>query len=483
MKRIVLFLFFISSNNFLFSQNYRLVNLQRSSYYSYFDQEINKTTVCVIDIDSSSSSGIDSLFFNYKSLYNLNSSGCNDVIDTGFIGHHFVLKPNGETVFLNENNDSVIFHPYGNLNHSWMMFDLGGGNSYQATIISIATENILGVIDSVKTILIQPSSPGIFTGKQIKIGKNFGFIQTYNLLRFPDDTTTYRLEGISNPDFGIRNINMYDIFNFIIGDTIQLYGEFSYDVPHHLWTWEQKNILSKYESANNDTVIYDIEKIYFREEHYFTNVTTSFSHDTSQFVYIISEDSVFNKRPLEFIIKFQNYYAYSSLLTNDTLYNSRQKKNLEEYASFDQSNHCIFNGGGWCYIPTKIYTEGLGQTYFTLDGGSCGNEHLIYFHKGNEIWGTGINWSGVLGNKENQNDYNINIYPNPFSDIIKINFAVNLKTKGTLKIQNIYSQTLYSITFEDQNQFEVPVKEFNKGVYILTISIENQLYNYKLIKY
>jgi hypothetical protein len=101
---------------------------------------------------------------------------------------------------------------------------------------------------------------------------------------------------------------------------------------------------------------------------------------------------------------------------------------------------------------------------------------------GSAIQGTSIptqlNCSAFLGIEEMNPLTNLKLYPNPTNGILYIENSQNI---------NIEKITLTELTgkivFEEKNHFlQINLQSFEKGVYVLNISFENKIYNYKIVK-
>ena len=80
--------------------------------------------------------------------------------------------------------------------------------------------------------------------------------------------------------------------------------------------------------------------------------------------------------------------------------------------------------------------------------------------------------------KENKN--NIVIFPNPNNGIFKI--KLNDIDKGSIEIVNLYGFTVYKNIFKSQSDFEINMQDQAKGVYILKVLSDNEVYTSQIIK-
>lgn len=78
----------------------------------------------------------------------------------------------------------------------------------------------------------------------------------------------------------------------------------------------------------------------------------------------------------------------------------------------------------------------------------------------------------------NFNTKTITIYPNPTDGIVHLENDTNTKIEG-IKMKDITGKTIFSTI---QNFSEIDMRNFESGIYILSINFENEILNYKIIK-
>jgi alpha-tubulin suppressor-like RCC1 family protein len=163
------------------------------------------------------------------------------------------------------------------------------------------------------------------------------------------------------------------------------------------------------------------------------------------------------------------YYATKAIKTDGTLW-------ISSAAGFYQ----IGTDTDWNWVDS-------GEAHFfamKTDGtlwGQGGNDYG-QLGLGSAIQGTSIptqlNCSAFLGIEEMNPLTNLKLYPNPTNGILYIENSQNI---------NIEKITLTELTgkivFEEKNHFlQINLQSFEKGVYVLNISFENKIYNYKIVK-
>jgi len=154
-KNFFVILFFLFTQ-LSFAQNYRTINAGITSHFiSLFSFAPGRTYINSISIDSVYiASGYDELF-NFMSVDLLSGGSCFPASRSTWIGNKIIQESSGNDYFLNINSDSICIQTQANLNDTWHLFELSGGDYIQAKVISIANENFIGLTDSVKTLSLQ----------------------------------------------------------------------------------------------------------------------------------------------------------------------------------------------------------------------------------------------------------------------------------------------------------------------------------------
>jgi len=144
---------------------------------------------------------------------------------------------------------------------------------------------------------------------------------------------------------------------------------------------------------------------------------------------------------------------------------------------------CYSNGGGWPIdIKNQDVQPGLGLIKLYEAKGYqpwsvvWSNTELVYYKKGNEIWG----WPIGIDDAEQANS-NIKIYPNPASDFIQ------LKLDDVQETQT-FTFTLWSadgrLVLQKeavQNNSQIDLKNASPGIYLVRLSSDQQVYTQQLV--
>ncbi len=216
MKNTLLFFLFIFSAQFSSAQNYQCLQSGAKHYFINRDNYVRG-----IRIDSVRTSGSNMIYYPYHtdriSYVPLASTTVSVTKQGSWLGEKVIQKPDGTFLFDNL-WDTVIIKPQAHLGTTWMMYNDTGIFSYNATVTSIDTMTVLGVLDSIKRITIKALRNGLndtldpVNNFQIILSKNNGFVQAIDLYTFPyhkPDSISFtppRSYGTSGFDYYLDNL-------------------------------------------------------------------------------------------------------------------------------------------------------------------------------------------------------------------------------------------------------------------------------------
>ena len=147
-------------------------------------------------------------------------------------------------------------------------------------------------------------------------------------------------------------------------------------------------------------------------------------------------------------------------------------------------------------IPTQIGTATDWQTI------SAGGVHTAVLKTNNTLWNWGWNSSGQLANGTNTGNSSNNtqnfpiqvsctslgleeftnnsfiIYPNPSKEIIYLKESENVVIQN-IDISDLTGKIIYN---SKSNLSEINIQGYENGIYILSITSEGKIYNYKIVK-
>jgi len=182
---------------------------------------------------------------------------------------------------------------------------------------------------------------------------------------------------------------------------------------------------------------------------------------------------------------WQSVSAGTNYLILKKANNTIWAKGTNTYGQLGTGNNVNVN-----VLPIQIGTSGNWSLL------STGRFHTLMLNNSGNVFATGYNGSGALGDgtlidknvptllncptlSVEQFETNLfTIYPNPSNNII------NLKNNTNAIIENIKINDLTGkIVFSSKNNLsEISIQNFETGIYILSIKSENKIYNYKLVK-
>ncbi len=218
MKRILLFLLLIG--NICHSQNYQCF---QAGAKNYFTNEYGYLRG--IRIDSVNTHTDYAEYFPYHTPRGRLSTSSTILDSNGgsWLGKRVIELNDGRFLFDNIWHDTVVINTRANTGDNWVFYNDSSTCYYMATMIAKDTMTVLGVIDSIKRILITAfdTSGHIITDLvdsfELKLSKNHGFVQVFDLYTFPYHApnafygmnTDYYLQSITFPNIPDLPIHLY----------------------------------------------------------------------------------------------------------------------------------------------------------------------------------------------------------------------------------------------------------------------------------
>ncbi|MCX6290647.1 MAG: T9SS type A sorting domain-containing protein [Bacteroidetes bacterium] len=495
MRRFTFFLISLFISTTAIAQDWQTVLSNRSACFEFSNyQDIyNAKELRVIKVDSIAMYGGDSMFFNYQTIRDMyvggSSFACYQLNDTGWIGSSILIKNNGDNVFFNEQNDSIIIKTLAGVGIAWRLFELGSGNYLEAEITSSQVETILGVNDSVKTILLNAKNnlgqPVIhaMNNKVIKISKQHGILTPYRFFYFPGDTTQFIVSGITNPDYGRQLLTKHDIYNFNVGDLFQWEGQQRLGgLQNWIHKYDETRVLSKVNSIGGDTTTYIFDNIHYNITQIYPNITYSYSHDSDTIAIQFNQWSSLDFLPNQ-LYSFSGTFGIAEQFSDSSHYHDRSIRGQSDYLAYDSFYDCYSYPIGSCIFWNYYYADGLGNVAI-YDGTSfpaCIDYHMVYYDKGSETWGIPLNWPVILAvNKEIQPD--LKIFPNPFDHVLNIDCSQLKMQVLKIKISDATGKVIKSLITHGQNQLRISTDDLSSGFYLLKLESERNTLHYKLVK-
>ena len=485
MKKIILILLFITPI-LLHAQDYTNICSAGPAFY----KKMNTNMVKAYKATSFSLPGnSDTIFCTFATLRDTGAV-CFDTTKGSILGRKIYRDASNKTFyFFNKKMDTVFVNAKGQIDFVWKFVNLASGTYLEAKVALIGPDTVMGVLDDVMKIELQAkrfdgtliSNP--WNGKYFKLSKHYGLSRTFDMFNVPFDTTYYTLVGKLNPVLGIQDFGWKDVYNFNIGDVLHFTGYDNGLVPGQTSTWKEiKKVYSKTIYGANDSALYKFDRCRSTVTNPGNNHV--YIHDTLIVKYnfkTLANDSSIMRFPDQFFR--QNYYA-SQFDRYMKTYNERQTKKIGD-DKYRFLNACFEIPAG-SVILNRSYSEGLGQSEYFRDDQSIQNYiKLVYFKKGNEVWGipVGTECSPLLDVQEQPSATAqlVRIVPNPMKNQAELLLdGVNLNEGLQFVLYNIVGKEVFrqkvtsNITTFDKNNLTA-------GLYIYLLTGKETIAKGKLV--
>jgi hypothetical protein len=418
-----------------------------------------------------------------------------------------IIKYANGLVMLKDPN-KLALKPNCALNQTWLFDSI---SNITATCTAIHQQNLFGILDSVKTILLNQQDT-------IRISKSFGIISFPELY---NQNRSYRLLGIENLNsydstalFGTKVPNAWDFYNYQVGDIFcEDYSSLRANQQTSECSKTQYIIISKSISATG--YIFGVARYGSYDVKFSTlnnvscNTTPELSNSILSFPNLNSKNLIENKiYPGMVVQNITISGLYDQFSSNHTYY-----QNFPSIANFAKGGTGIFykvmQTGFECGIGipnNSIY--GLSQTgytlmpYYTLY--PILNKSSMMFattfglvssmYKGFEVSasfcktcfkrnGVTIFGEPYVGLEKNENSINeIVISPNPATKNCQIQLPESLKEKTIkIEIKNVLGEILLRDEFRNQSYYSLNTSTFNAGIYFVGIYLEGNLLEEKKV--
>lgn len=474
------------------AQNFHTVQLNDTSWFSANVSSSN-ISFSAIHITSTSAISGDSTFHNYAvNTHHVYNATCFILTDTSWLGWPVVRRTSGADVFFNVHGDSIVIQTGAALNNSWHVFELGSGDYLQGTVTSIAMQTVLGQNDNVKTITLQALNASnqpiahAFNGKTIQLSEHYGFVQAFNFYDFPNDPIERVLAGKSSIPAGMGNLTAAQIYDFNVGDQFDYQGqEFSPPPPFQpgFDTYRTRIVTAK--TLNANSVQYTYSESFCKKygttivssyQNQTTNETIDYAfYDTTYFFRYLPEAL---KAPLDTSHNWTSFMDEGSLYYQDPgMYNGRLQRTYDRIwpYGYDSVQHCwsgLTVSFGPCDSWHNKYAAGLGKV-FDMPTNYCTNYFLVYYQKGNETWGTPLNWSVIMGIPEQaEAGQYLHVFPVPAKNEAMLELPEGRGTKE-ITIFNSIGAVVQKISWPSGSlTYRLPLESLAPGVYSVRVTGE-----------
>ncbi len=511
MKRILLFLLLIG--NICHAQNYQCFQAGVKNYFTNDNGYLRG-----IRIDSVNTHvGYTEYFPFHTPRGYLNLSG-NTLDSTGgsWLGKRVIQLNDGRYLFDNIWHDTVFINTQASTGDTWMFYTDSSTRYYKATMIAKDTMTVLGVLDSIKRILISAHDiSGHVSGDyvdsfELKLSKNHGFVQVFDLYTFPyhapnalyDALVDYYLQNVVNPHItdlpihspstGLHPDKFNSIFNIIpysnpspndltrlhVGDVLE-YGLCVGYMGQELPT-PSCNPPHRYELDTIQSIDSTLGPI-----------TYSYSGwRATLLAYSISGFIPFN--PVYTYRSISGTFTISSTLVFDTVLMPEEYKNRNFQFIFQNDSSFCFVGTAYgtantdiygnayhppfeTYGPVTLYKYPFGilhdySAYFGTSGFDVTEKDLLYYNGCGHIT---LPTNGVNDPMTNANS--VQLYPNPAHNTLSI---ASTLAQTNISITNLFGQTLLTHTMTNGVE-ELDIESLSPGLYLVRI---NDVVVRKLVK-
>jgi hypothetical protein len=454
-----------------------------------------------IKIDSVTTEGdttVYHLFRTPRGAYNVDSVRFRlDSFGGSWTGKRVLQLRNGNFVFDNYWGASVTIKTTANVGDSWTFYRDTGHVFYRASLVSMDTQRVLSVLDSVKTIVINAyDTSGMvatdpLNGFTILLSKNHGFKQVFDLFTFPYhkpdssfrpgldfylDRSTSDYRGV-NSDLAVQpdtNNAIFNIVDFIIPVDTQLYNVTVGDVLEYRKTTGILFYTDVYHEYTLDTII---AKAYTPGSCTYTVKRTTFADPSAP--------------------------AASSTITFSTSNTNYSVCDTQFLPESHRDGIYIFyfpEDGSFCFTSPRIirlrehyYRQGLGGNiewsilklglseieHFYADGEPTHviNE-LIYLKHNGAACGSFVNPTTAVTDLSAENE-KIRIYPCPSNDLVHIQTA--LESNAAFSVTNCVGEVMYR-GMQHGGAATIEVANFPAGVYFITIREANKVTQSQFLK-
>lgn len=337
----------------------------------------------------------DSIFYFPMNLLEGKESSMTCDIKSSWLGKKAILKPNGDHILFTHTDEEILLRTHAPKGDTWIAYQsVTGDTTGIATVTEIKEEDVLGLKDSVKTIILQVQyadhslSPNCYT---VSVGKKYGLVRCSPLRIFPDVTCYYMpfgesyqvfsLAGASNPQRGVTNITWKEVYNFGHGDEMHYEDHDSwwgYDPlkGHSIYGFTEEQILiclGKYVDIRG-YLAYDFRRQFQRTENGKTQYicdTLTLSNLENTLIDLLPGEVEIGENGIVYCWEMGNkYLGYKTLMYQGDLYLNPEDSTQCHYPIKDGINSSAY------------YYRGLGSFF-----GSW-NKGFAYYKKGNIEWGT-----------------------------------------------------------------------------------------------
>jgi len=417
------------------------------------------------------------------------TQNCLDLYGGTLFGKKAILTADSSMIFITKTSDSVVLKPRTAVGDSWIAYRWPNQDlMIKATVSSQGQQNVLGIMDEVKTIVftVQNSASQVVTsnpinGKVLSLSQNFGLLNTFDFYHFPNDVSLYSLVEVT-PVADYRKMVIKRIFDFNVGDEFHITYKnvYSINANYQIVNGQEKitmqKVVSKTTYTPDTAITYSFERcsVGYNYVNLIKDTVNFFDTISITYSYNNFADSVLFQMPMQSFPVVNNWY--DELILKQFVSNSIRTYSYQDRVDVMLVDTCWSN---LCADPapgTTTYLEGLGGPYFHQMGGwgvPSINHKLVYYQKGETTWGTPIapNCLSLINDVQAMTSpkSGINIYPNPamskiFVDLQNVDFG-----NATLEIYSLEGKLLLKQAVATNSVSEIDLQSLPSGMFVLKI--------------
>ncbi|MBX7204934.1 MAG: T9SS type A sorting domain-containing protein [Bacteroidia bacterium] len=466
MKRII-FLFFIMVSIKAVAQNYAPFKPGVLYDFSPIYQGVVQQPLMggyaispTIFIDSSFVQGNDTCYVNYKHIEDNPFSGpdfCHKISRNFWLGEKMIHQATGDFLFTAKNGDTTRLKTQVNVNDSFIfLFEQQHPDTfYLAYVISKQPETVRGITDSVITYRIlrtnnqkQPVQ-SVSNFLEIKLSKSYGVLQWV----IPEnDKVIVQSYNNTHPQSSIYP-SMATINQFETGDIFE-YEFYRYNNQTR-YSYQRREVIAKQIYGAIDSIVYTFEEStlfipYKPQKPILTDTVT-------QVIYPITN-------PEQFFKSLGPYQWLIPIILLDTLGFS-----VSLHGGFMSFNDTCWQTPHDGMITSRLFKPGIGlisSVYPINFGDDAEIKQLYYYKKGNQTWGTSIDFNLKKSSRELEQQSTVSIYPNPVQQILTIEW--NDHEQASLLLFDLVGKEVFSCKLQEGKN-ELSLSAFPPGVYFYSV--------------
>jgi hypothetical protein len=399
-----------------------------------------------------------------------------------WMGNRIMDRHDGMFTFNTRWMDTVFVQTHAEPGDTWMFYNDTSTRYYKATVMSVDTMRVLGVLDSVKKIRIAAYWAGFVNmtdsvnGFEMVLSKEHGFVQTFDLYNFPYRTATggvysdfyqdrigYPI-GRSKMTFVRTEFHVptkMGVYDFNVGDVFVTRGWTEREFPELSWlTYD--SIISK-TLPDAWRVHYQIFRKEISSETYYSWGSPSITHNSFQKE---TYDIEFDTSRLFSMLRMPEEKPSMPLVWH---YRPTDSGNCFKSAYYKRQSVVTFEGGP-SYEEYKTGFEQLSSGTHTPPWGedigyhSSRQAELIFSVKNGVPCGVRVEPNRV--EQLHAKEAGIRIYPNPAKDELHISAGSVMED---VSITDVAGRVLYSAE-QLPAESKVDVSGFAAGVYLLRVN-------------